>query len=215
MPMTEHARGMRPLKTTALLLALAPAAAAEPALPFLAEVVGVAAGDVLNVREGPDVSAPAVGALAPDAAGVEVVGLDPTGRWGLVNAGERAGWAAMRHLGPAPDVWVPGQLPPSLACFGTEPFWSLRSGAGGATFATPDAGERALALTAVDSGIAGDPRRALVAEAGGLRLAATIAPVRCSDGMSDRAYGLELLGILEEAGAPRLLAGCCSIAPAR
>jgi hypothetical protein len=44
------------------------------------------------------------------------------------------------------------------------------------------------------------------------RASATFTPLSCSNGMSDRSYGLEMLGILEAAGRPRVLAGCCSIA---
>ena len=142
-----------------------------------------------------------------------MVALDATGRWGQVNTGERAGWVAMRYLDAEEGVWQAGSLPAGLACFGTEPFWSLRPGGGQAVFATPDGGEQTFALSAaLDTGIDGDPRRALAASGAGGRLTATIAPASCSDGMSDRAYGLEIMLILEEPGDPRLFTGCCSIA---
>jgi uncharacterized membrane protein len=54
-------------------------------------------------------------------------------------------------------------------------------------------------------------RRALVSGEGGPT--ATIAPRVCSDGMSDRTFGLETLVILAGEAGPRLLSGCCSIAP--
>jgi uncharacterized membrane protein len=200
------------MRLAALLLALAPAAAAEPALPTLADVVGVAPGDVLNVREHPDASAPIIGTLAPDTAGVEVVDLDSTGRWARVNAGERAGWAAMRYLQAESNLWIPGALPPGLVCLGTEPFWSLRPDSHRVIYSTPEA-ERALPLgAALDTGLPGDPRRVLIAVDGEGRLTATIAPKTCSDGMSDRAYGLGVAVVLEGPGAPELRTGCCSIA---
>jgi uncharacterized membrane protein len=119
----------------------------------------------------------------------------------------------MRHLDPQAEVWRPGSLPAGLACSGTEPFWSLRPGGGQAVLASPDAGEQAFELSAaLDAGIEGDPRRALVAVRPDAGLTAAITPASCSDGMSDRAYGLEILLILEDAGAARLLTGCCSIA---
>jgi uncharacterized membrane protein len=199
----------------ALLLALAgPARAGERSLPALFEVIGVSQGDVLIVRAAPDPSAQVVGTLAPDARGIEVVGLDPSGRWGQVNTGERSGWAAMRYLGRGPGAWEDGTLPEHLRCFGTEPFWSLEPGEAAARFATPDAPDRELALRAVlDTGIPGDPRRALIAEGEALRLTASIAPAACSDGMSDRAFGLSAAVVIEGAAAPWLLVGCCSIAP--
>jgi hypothetical protein len=149
----------------AALLLLATPAAAQDALPILADVTGVAADDVLNVRAAPNAGAEIVGTLAPDMRGVEVAGLDPSGGWGLVNSGERAGWAAMRFLAPRADVWRAGALPEGLTCFGTEPFWSLRPGGGRLVLATPEGPERDMALSAaLDIGIDGDPQRALVAE---------------------------------------------------
>jgi uncharacterized membrane protein len=197
----------------ALLLLASPAWGAEPALPGLFEVSGVAPGDVLNVRAAPDAAAEIIGGLVAGATGIEVVGLDPSGRWGRVNTGERGGWAAMRYLAPGPDVWREGGLPASLRCFGTEPFWSLAPEGGAAVFATPEAPERRLALAAVlDASVPADPRRALIAEGEGMRLVATIAPGACSDGMSDRAFGLTA-AVVVEAEAPALLTGCCSVAP--
>jgi uncharacterized membrane protein len=196
----------------AFLMLLAPAAAAEP-LPWLYDVARVAADDVLNVRDAPDAAAPVIGTLAPDARGIEVVAGDATGGWGQINTGERAGWVALRYLDPEAGVWQPGGLPAGLACSGTEPFWSLRPGDGQAVFATPEGGDRTFELAAaLDRGIEDDPRRALVAVRSGTRLTAAITPASCSDGMSDRAYGLEILLILEDAGPARLLNGCCSIA---
>ena len=62
------------MRALALLLALAlPSGAAAKGLPALHDVTGVAADDVLNVRARPDASAPVLGALTPDATGVEVV----------------------------------------------------------------------------------------------------------------------------------------------
>lgn len=197
------------------LLALAgPAAAADVGLPALFDVAGVGAGDRLNVREGPDVSAAVVGSLPPDARGVEVIALDATGRWGQVNTGERAGWASMRYLAAQPATRTgPGSLPPGLACFGTEPFWLLRSDGAVATFSTPDGGEERLALTAaLATGVAGDPRRALIAEAGERRITAAIQPGLCSDNMSDRLYGLAATLVVEGGDGPELLTGCCSLA---
>ena len=78
-------------------------------------------------------------------------------------------------------------------------------------YATPEA-ERALALHAVlDAGVRDDARRALIAEDGDGRLTATIVRESCSDGMSDRAYGLGVSVILEGGGPPTLATGCCSV----
>jgi uncharacterized membrane protein len=196
----------------AALLLLATPAAAQDALPILADVTGVAADDVLNVRGAPDASAEIVGTLAPDMRGVEVVGLDPSGGWGQVNTGESSGWAAMRFLASREGIWRAGALPEGLTCFGTEPFWSLRPGGGRLVLATPEGPERDMALSAaLDIGIDGDPQRALVAEDADGRLTVGITPAACSDGMSDRGFGLAALVVREGGGAAELLTGCCSL----
>lgn len=205
---------MRGVAALVLGLALAPPAWADDPLPGLYAVSGVAADDVLNVRAAPSAGAEIVGSLAAGTRDVEVTARDASGRWGRVNSGERSGWVALRFLGPGPPVWARPGLPPNLSCFGTEPFWSLALDSGALVFATPDAPEQSLALATV---LAPEnrhaARRGLIAEAGGVRLTATIAPATCSDGMSDRSFGLEISAILEGRGAARMLTGCCSIAP--
>jgi uncharacterized membrane protein len=199
----------------AAALAAGPAAATqEYILPTLFDVTGVAADDVLNVRAGPDAGAEILGTLAPDAERIEVVAQDADGVWGQVNVGERAGWVALRFLAYRTDVWEAGRLPEGLRCFGTEPFWSMRPDWSRLVVATPEA-EAALELRAVlGTGVFRDPTRALVAEGEGRRVTLVATPGACSDGMSDRAFGLVATAVVEEGGAePGLVAGCCSIAP--
>jgi len=199
-----------------LLLALAagPVAAEDYVLPTLFDVVEVASDHALVVRAAPDPAARVVGTLAANARRVEVVALDASGRWGQVNLGEASGWVVMRYLAFRSEVWVPGSLPPSLACHGTEPFWSLRAAEDTLTFATPDTPELTLGLeTVLDRGILRDPFRAVIARSRERRLTATIAPGLCSDGMSNRVLGLSATAILEGRGEPYMLTGCCSVAP--
>jgi uncharacterized membrane protein len=196
------------------LLLHAGAAAADPVLPSLYHVTGVGATSVLNVRAGPGTGSPVVGTLAPDAKGVEVVAVDPTGRWGQHNLGEGAGWSSLHFLAEEAGVWTPTKLPQSLSCFGTEPFWSIRRHETTVVLETPE-GARTLGLAAaLDTGIAGDVRRAVELADGITRATVTITPGSCSDGMSDRVFGLEAMVVIAEGGgAPRLLTGCCSVAP--
>lgn len=205
---------MRAALVFAGLLFVAPFGAAfgAPALPALFSVTGVGAGDKLNVRAAPDPKAEIVGALAPDAAGIEVVGLDPTGDWGRVNVGEGAGWVALRFLAAGPDPWAGGALPEALRCFGTEPFWSLRPEGGTLRYAAPDGEDKVLDLEAVLEA-PGAASRALVARGRVAGITAFITPRECSDGMSDRAFALGVDAVLEGEGEARLLTGCCSIAP--
>jgi len=197
------------------LVAAWPAAATqEYTLPTLFDVTGVEADDVLNIREGPSATAAIIGELSPDARDIEVVGYDESGRWARVNTGEQGGWAALRYLAYQVDVWPPGALPPSLHCFGTEPFWSFRPMGNRIAYATPEAPDTAMWIESVlETGRFRDPRRSVSAAGDTARLTAVMVPMACSDGMSDRAYGLDVTVILEGAEGPQMLTGCCSIAP--
>jgi uncharacterized membrane protein len=199
----------------AAMLAATPASATqEYILPTLFDVTDVAGDDVLNVRAGPGTGHPVIGTLAPDTERIEVVAHDRTGRWGQINLGERAGWVAMRYLAYRVDVWEPGELPATLQCFGTEPFWSFSPENGALVLDTP--GEEALNAqfdAVLDTGVFRDPRRAVVAAAEGLRLTATMEATACSDQMSDRAYGLSVMVVREEDGETGLLTGCCRLQP--
>jgi len=199
----------------AFLVAASPAAATqEYILPTLFDVTGVAANDVLNIRSAPNASAAIVGTLSPQARDVEVVGYDATGRWARINTGEQSGWAALRFLAYQVDIWTPGTLPPTLHCLGNEPFWSFRPRGDLVVFSTPEVPEIVMQLEQVlTTGLFRDPRRSVSAQGESRRMTAVIVPMACSDGMSDRAYGLDVTVILEGRGEPQMLTGCCSIAP--
>ncbi len=189
-------------------------AARAETLPALHNVTGVSAGDVLNVRAEPTAGASVIATLAPDAADVEVV--EQRGNWGLVNAGEVAGWAYLKYLTPrADEPWF--RVTSTLRCFGTEPFWALTvaPGAGDVRREEPGVPEARLNLGAV-SGADGRASIAFGAEGqpgGDLVLTGA----RCSDGMSDRQFGITVTGSLRPglsgAAEPAQLQGCCSVKP--
>lgn len=231
----------RPTRTPLPILAVALGAilAASPALatreyvlPTLFDVARVAADDVLNIRAEPDADAPVIGTLAPDATRIEVV--EERAGWARINAGEGTGWVNARHLDHRTDVWPQDGLPEGWRCFGTEPFWDVSAqGVGpepdGPVLDGPVLDRLVLdgpAMTrgthaigsVLSTGAFRDPTRVVLAE--GLTVAST--PQICSDGMSDRLFGLRALVILrggpgdggaDGTGAPRLLDGCCTIAP--
>lgn len=200
------------MRILALILTLtaAPAwATQEYILPTLFDVTGVAADDVLNIRETPSASAAIIGTLAPDATRIEVV--DETRGWALVNTGERSGWVNARYLMYRTDVWPEQGLPDHFACYGTEPFWSARVEGDALILDEPEATAAPRPLRAVfATGVFREPRRAVLA--GDVTLVAT--PKLCSDGMSDRLFGLEAT-LIEDGDTPRMMTGCCSIAPPR
>lgn len=194
------------------LVSLVPAAAQE--LPSLYDVTGVAQNDVLNIREHPRATSQRIGALEPDASGIEVTALSDSGDWGRVNTGERSGWLSMEFMTPAPaprtgDSYFDGPL----ACFGTEPFWRLENGVGGEmTFS--GAGEVPVMLTRTATALsASRGRAAQLVEAADetAKLTGMLRVGECSDGMSDRAYGLTLDMLLETGGDRRFVSGCCSV----
>ena len=224
---------LRTLAFTALLAAPG-AAAAEGALPAFHGVAGVAADDALNLRSAPDPAAEVVGALGPDTTDVEVVAIAPApsgAPWARVALPEGGGWAAARFLvrqdRPEPDA---GWLPP-LSCSGTEPFWSLDLGTGEiaglamdgrgpapvfVTRRTRSANDtRSHGLTARWDGPDGDPATFGIT---GAPVTGVIRRAACSDGMSDRPYGLAvdlMVGTLGDGGRADIahLSGCCRLAP--
>jgi uncharacterized membrane protein len=176
--------------------------------PALHKVTGVAADDMLNIRAAPDAAAEVIGTLAADATGVEV--LAEVDGWGLVNTGDRSGYVAMRFLTrtDGPD-W--NALEPPLTCLGTEPFWTLQidAKAGETRFQTPEDEEARIAPITASWPALPWSQSAAIALPDGI---AVLAPAECSDGMSDRAYGIAADLFLTGPDRTRL-SGCCRLDP--
>jgi len=199
-----------------LLCLLFPAIAAAQTLPGLYDVSGVAANDVLNIRAKPDASAAIIGSLAPNATGVEVVALSGDGKWAQVNSAETSGWAALQFLHAQGGAdWF--ALHSYLTCFGTEPFWSFYTDPtqNSVHLNTPDEEGPEQDIVSQWPGSTWQPVAAMqfASEDGGG--VAVLRGQSCSDGMSDRAFGLSLDLFLQPSanGAAASLHGCCSLAP--
>lgn len=201
-----------PAAMLALALVSGPALATpEYLLPTLFDVTGVSADDSLNIRERPDAGAPIIGTLPPDARGVEVV-AERSG-WAQVNTAERSGWVNARYLAYQTGTWEPGSLPPALTCAGTEPFWSLRQVGEALVYETPEGARQLQRRAVMDQGFR-SPVRGIIAGDDAGRLTVAIQPAQCSDGMSDRSYGLSAMLIFDGAGqASSMQTGCCRISP--
>ena len=199
---------MKQLISAVVLVFVATVAQAQD-LPALFKVTGVASDDVLNVRTEPRGGAEIVGTLAHDATWVEVVARE--GNWGLVNTGEQSGWASLRFLAQIPDTALPEH--PRLACFGTEPFWRLDVVQGQSAQLSDPFGTDAFYTVGMMRAASGRfwPF-ALSGSAGGEAMTLVATPRNCSDGMSDRAYGLEAT-VVTTGIAPVILSGCCSLRP--
>ncbi|WP_162685512.1 SH3 domain-containing protein [Roseovarius amoyensis] len=194
------------------LLMLMPAVAAAQALPALYDVTGVAVHDTLNVRAGPSTRFEVLAKLPSDAAGIEVVDTDVSGEWGLINIGEGSGWVALDYMARRPGQ--PGdRLPNDLICSGTEPFWSFRLTPDDKATFTRDETETALPSVLTVQSENRTDRAALFADGGAVVVTAVLGRALCSDGMSDRAYGLGIDLLVTDKAEVRVYSGCCSIAP--
>ncbi len=193
-----------------------PGLAGAQVLPALYDVAGVAGDDVLNIRVGPDADSAAMGSLPPDAKAVEVVALSPDGKWAQINAGEGAGWVALRflHKQDRPDWFA---LDYSLECFGTEPFWTLfiDPAIKSAHIKTPEKEGPELDITSIWPGSAFQPTAAVQYTGANASGIAVLRGQVCSDGMSDQSFGIAL--DLFQAASPdqsgQTLHGCCRLAP--
>ncbi|WP_425100765.1 COG3650 family protein [Tropicibacter sp. S64] len=201
------------MRRLCLLFLCLPTLSLAQDFPALHSVTGVASDDVLNIRSVPSGSSEIIGTLAPDQTGVEVLRLDDSGAWGQVNSDEMAGWASMRFLEATPG----GSLPEhgSLSCGGTEPFWGLDVTQGGeAVFDSPEGGWTLSAGPLIPAG--GRPWPWAVIGSGGDRtMTAVITPEACSDGMSDREYGLSITVVSQRYGETEVVNGCCLLGGVR
>jgi len=199
-----------------------PQGAKAGALPALFDVVGVASDDVLNIRVKPTPSSDIIGGLTYARKGVEVVRLDPTGRWGLVNSGERSGWVSMRFLAQQPGQDGFGVARP-LYCAGTEPFWSVQIGpAQNLQFDLMGEPQRTLAQETHLSAAGRSDKYAAVWGSTDARIVGVMTRASCSDGMSDREFAIAVDFLLFGAvgsgivgsgavGSGAMVSGCCAL----
>ena len=185
----------------------APAAATQDGWPAIYDVTGVAEGDVLNIRERPDASSPIVGQLTPGMT-VEVIRPNDRQTWGRVNEGEQGGWVSLRYMTRRPGQWD-GAFPEIASCFGTEPFWSLLRLGDEITFSTPETSE-AFTITARSGSENRRDSFHMIAEGADGPAVAVLRTESCSDGMSDREFGISVQLLVGVGGAPRHLSGCCT-----
>ena len=189
-----------------LSLSVADRAAAQD-FPALYGVTGVAPGDWLNIRAEPSARSDIIGRFDRTQTGIEVIGRNEAGTWGLVNVGEGTGWASLRYLSREGDSgWT--EMTQPFTCFGTEPFWSARFLPGFNRVEVEQAGGPGNAYGIAWHGrVAGRPPyaagRALTG--GGF---ATFRAGTCSDGMSDSLYGFSVL-LYHQPGDG--LEGCCTL----
>ena len=211
-----HTKILAALISAAALLSAAPALAIQEFTPepgWRYRVVGVAANDVLNVREQPGTEGRIIGRLQPRSRNTIVTGarVEAGGSvWWRVIAGDTTGWVNARYLTPV-STSADTETGYPLACSGTEPFWSLEVRGGRARLSTPGAdGVKATVWQAKPfRAAAGNPAT------GAVRLESRgdvgyLAVMRtydfCSDGMSDLQYPFDAV-LAGPDGTVR--SGCC------
>lgn len=188
------------------------------------KVTGVAAGDVLNIREdvasaGQVSSARIVGTIPPGAAGIRGTGVTVTvgaNLWRQVSYGGVTGWVAARFLAEL-DRADSGSPPDRLQCSGTEPFWSMNFSGSKAVLEDLFSGSETRKSDFVTTpGRYAEGRRhvwSVMAKAADGSKGATAAFIRtdaCSDSMSDFTFPIEF--VLTEHGPDGLiLSGCCQL----
>lgn len=201
----------------ASLALMTTAAQADPAAyPALYDVTGDAANDLLQVRSGPSANTVSVATLPPDAKRVEVLGLSEDGKWAEVTVGEVPGWAAARYLmaRPGGEWWAEAA---QLRCYGTEPFWriSIDTAAKTAIYNALDGIDKPMAIDRMWTHYYASPASATF----GIRFSdrnaiAMLQGKICSDGMSERNYGISIdLFLTDDDSLDLGWHGCCTIAP--
>ncbi|WP_317056494.1 SH3 domain-containing protein [Roseovarius rhodophyticola] len=201
---------MRFLFSVLVALILASKAYSE-ALPAYYNVSNVAPDDVLNIRQAPSTAASIIGKLGHEDTSIEVVAFDEDKEWGQVNIGEMAGWVSLRFLTRQPGQ-IDDELPSPLVCAGTEPFWTLDI-AGGETAQLSRPGETPVDVRMLEPVTASNrtDRYAIFGQGGDRVYTFIFHRDACSDGMSDRAYGMSVDLFLTEEKGVSYVTGCCNL----
>lgn len=192
------------LLLSVVFLALYGVASDAQTLPMLYDVEGVPSDDFLNVRDGPSVNTDIVEMIGNNDR-VEVLWTQDG--WGFIGLGEVSGWVSMNFLTEVPQSG--NEIPLPLNCYGTEPFWNVSVEESDANYATPEALLRPMSVQDIIPATNGftirlseeDPSytHTLVARANS-----------CSDGMSDRMFGISALMHMQTDEGNYVHQGCCS-----
>lgn len=203
-----------------LIVVTGPVAAEDllprPTFPSYHRVVGVAANDVLNIRLEPNAKSPIAGSFAPDDSSIEVI--DISKGWGRVIAGESNGWVRMKYLAESPITTIAGtRVPEAIQCFGAEPFWDLTAlGGDRMVFSDINAQRTEFSITNATSVSARQTMDVVWMRSVNATAAAFFNRQYCSDGMSDRLYGQQVLFSITANGQVLGFEGCCMLkSPAR
>jgi uncharacterized membrane protein len=196
-----------------LTVLCAPTLAFAQTLPALFSVSGIEEDGILNIHAEPSSFSQAVESYAWDARDIEIVALDDSGEWGQININETTAWVPMKNM---EEQFSAGNtlLPRPLVCFGNEPFWTLDLGNNPfAELGWLDGVTLRFSGLYTISSESRTGRYMMLAENTGRSLHAFVERKSCNDGMSDRAYGLDMNLLIRDGDKTMYFAGCCSISP--
>ncbi len=198
----------------ALCLSCFPIAVLAGDFPALFDVTGVASDDTLNIRAKPEAGSQKVGTFSFDQQNIEVITLSSDEKWGMVGLGEVSGWVAVRFLERvSSESWAHDTT--SLACSGTEPFWStdITDARQTLEFQLFDNSKMTFetAWQATPRGFTGGTLGLLARADNGDSAYTTIVTGQCSDGMSDRTFGMNISIFLSQGEQVTGYQGCCSL----
>ena len=168
-------------------------------------VTGVATDDVLNLRARPAQKASIVGALAPTT--TEITVERRSGHWAYVRYGDKAGWVDVRYLKPSQSLPC-DRMPVPLDCFGTEPFWTIKLGAGSLRFDGMEKKAFSGAIAPVQTSRNESQVWLVRPKAGPVARVIVRVARDCSDGMSEKIYPYAVAAEMRDG---ELLSGCCQL----
>lgn len=165
----------------------------------------------LAIRAAPAPDAAVLGHLQPGAQGVQVIARSADGAWGQIAHGEGDGWAA--HGRAQPPTVATGSKPATALLWGGAVLGRASADPLFRRVRTAEHPEMPLQITGTDSRPGADGPVRLWTFAGETATASLLVRHEmCSDGMSDRPFGLSAaFTMIESTGAVHLRLGCCAL----
>jgi uncharacterized membrane protein len=126
--------------------------------------------------------------------------------WGLVGGGEVSGWVSMNFLTALPHT--ENEIPLPLYCYGAEPFWSIAIRDSDVNYSTPEMLKRPMEVES--SALASNGFTFQLTEDAPYTHTLVARSSYCSDGMSDREFGVSALMHLQTDEGNYVHQGCCT-----
>ncbi|MEM9792357.1 MAG: hypothetical protein AAF848_05395 [Pseudomonadota bacterium] len=156
------------------------------------------------LRENPRATSVISDRLPDERDTVEVTELSDNGDWARILHGEGNAWMPLDALSALETTG--GRFENPLYCAGTEPFWTLRTENDALVF--DEMGEPSANFEVQTRATSGNTTAHELAVADSLSV--IVRAAACSDGMTDRSYGLSVNLVLRGAQT-QLLSGCCTL----